>query len=92
MRCHNRKIHKAKILKGGVKRRNQAPYEVLGFRLFDKVLYEGKEYFIFGRRVSGRFDIRDLNGNKINKGSVSCKKLTMYEKRKYILIERSVAL
>ena len=91
VRCHNRQIHKAKILKGGVKRRNQAPYEVLGFRLFDKVLYQNKEYFIFGRRVGGFFDIRDLFGNKVNKGSISCKKFTLIEKRKYMLVERSVA-
>ena len=90
VRCHNRKIHKAKILKGGVKRRNQAPYVVLGFRLFDKVLYENKEYFIFGRRVSGYFDIRDLNGNKVNGGKVNHKKLILLEKRKNIITERRV--
>ena len=90
VRCHNRQIHKAKFINGGIRKRNQAPYEVLGFRLFDKVLYENKEYFIFARRVSGYFDIRDLNGNKINKGSISCKKLILLEKRKYMLIERRV--
>ncbi len=88
VRCHNRKIHKAKTLKGGIKKRNQAPYEVLGFRLFDKVLYQNKEYFIFGRRVGGYFDIRDLNGNKVNKGHVSYNKLILLERRKHIIIER----
>ena len=39
VRCHNRQIHKNTILKGGVRKRNQAEYEVKGFRLFDKVSY-----------------------------------------------------
>lgn len=47
VRCHNRQIHKCKILKGGVKKRNQAPYLVKGFRLFDKVRFKGQECFIF---------------------------------------------
>ena len=42
IRRHNRQIHKMKILKGGKKKNNQAPFEVFGFRLFDKVLYNNK--------------------------------------------------
>ena len=41
-RRHNRQIHKLTILKGGVRKRHQAPYLVHGFRLFDKVLCKGK--------------------------------------------------
>ena len=66
IRCHNRQIHKAKILKGGKKKLNQAPYIVKGFRLFDKVLYEEQECFISGRRSSGYFDLRKLDGTKIS--------------------------
>ena len=88
VRCHNRQIHKANLLKGGVKKRNQAEYLIKGFRLFDKVKYDGKEYFIFGRRTSGFFDIRDLQGNKANKGSINCKKLELLETRKCYLTER----
>lgn len=87
-RCQNRQIHKANFIKGGKKKLNQAEYVVKDFRLFDKVLYDGKEYFIFGRRKSGFFDIRDLDGNKVNKGSISCKKLKLIGIRKPILIER----
>lgn len=75
IRRHNRQIHKSKILKGGIRRRNQAEYLVKGYRLFDKVSYNGTIYFIFGRRKSGFFDIRNLNGEKVNKGSISCRKL-----------------
>ncbi len=88
VRCHNRQIHKATINKGGTKKRNQAPYVVKGFRLFDKVKYQGKEYFIFGRRSSGYFDIRTLSGEKVNNGSVSYKKLKLIEPAKLYLIER----
>ena len=87
VRCHNRQIHKNTIQKGGYRKRNQAPYEVCGFRLFDKVSYNGQKCFIFGRRSSGSFDIRLLDGTKINAG-VSYKKLELLEKRKTILTER----
>ncbi len=87
-RCQNRQIHKANILKGGKKKLNQAEYIVKEFRLFDKVRYQGKEYFIFGRRNSGFFDIRDLDGNNVNKGSISCKLLQLVNIRQTILFER----
>ena len=90
VRCHNRQIHKNTILKGGIRKRNQAPYEVKGFRLFDKVCYDNMEYFIFGRRASGFFDIRTLDGEKVNKGSISYKKLTLLEAGKHYLTERRI--
>lgn len=87
-RCHNRQIHKLTILKDGIRKRNQAPYLVKGYRLFDKVSYQNKEYFVFGRRKSGFFDIRTLSGEKVNKGSLSCKKLKFIATRTYYLTER----
>ena len=92
VRKQNRQIHKNNILKGGIKKLNQAKYKVFNFRLFDKVKFEGKEYFIFGRRNNGYFDIRDLQGNKVNKGSISYKKLKLIQERKSILIERRLAI
>lgn len=92
VRCHNRQIHKSNILKGGIKKRNQAPYIVKGYRLFDKVKYNNKEYFIFGRRSNGFFDIRNLQGEKVNKGSISYKKLKLLETRKKYLTERRTAI
>ena len=74
LRRHNRQLFKANTLKGGLRKKNQAPYLVKGFRLFDKVYYNGEECFIFGRRASGSFDIRKFNGEKVNPG-ISCKKL-----------------
>ena len=86
-RCHNRQIHKGKILKGGRKKNNQAPYLVHGFRLFDKVEYQNQECFIFGRRSSGYFDLRTLDGSKIH-NSASVKQLRLLEKSKSLLCER----
>ena len=89
VRCHNRQIHKANFLKGGKKKLNQASYIVKTFRLFDKVKYQNQECFIFGRRSSGYFDIRMLDGTKVN-NSVSYKKLELLETRKnYLKEERS---
>lgn len=73
-RRHNRQIFKVNTLKGGIRKKNQAPYLVKGFRLLDKVLYDGLECFIFGRRTSGSFDIRLFDGTKVNAG-ISYKKL-----------------
>lgn len=91
VRCHNRQIHKNTILKGGVRKRNQAPYYVKGFRLFDKVMYEGQECFIFGRRSTGRMDLRLLDGTHIN-ASVNYKKLKLIESRKNYITERRTAV
>ncbi len=88
VRKTNRQIHKAKILKGGKKKLNQAPKYVKGFQLFDKVKYDGKLYYIFGRRKSGYFDIRKLDGTKTNNGSVHYKKLNLIESRNNVLTER----
>ena len=87
IRRHNRQIHKANLLKGGRKKLNQAPYLVKGFRLFDKVLYNGIECFVFGRRASGSFDIRKLDGTKVHVG-IGYKKLVLLEKRKNFLISK----
>lgn len=88
VRCHNRQIHKNTILKGGIRKRNQAPYEVLGFRLYDKVKWKGQVCFIFGRRSTGRMDLRLLDGTKIN-ASAGYKNLRLLEMRKNYLTEFS---
>lgn len=87
VRCHNRQIHKNTILKGGIRKHNQASYDVMGFRLFDKVKWKGQNCFIFGRRSTGRMDLRLLNGTKIN-ASVGYKNLKIIEMRKNYLTEQ----
>ena len=87
VRKHNRQIHKMRFNKGGVRKRNQTPYVIFGFRLFDKVNYKGEECFIFGRRLTGSFLIKQLNGRTISAG-VTYKKLKLLVKRKTFLLER----
>ena len=86
-RKHNRQIHKANFSKGGKRKLNQTPYIVKGFRLFDKVLFNKQECFIFGRRATGYFDLRKLDGTVIHR-SASYKKLTLLEPRDTLLTER----
>lgn len=88
VRCQNRQIHKANFLKGGRKKLNQAPFLVKCFRLFDLVEYQKELYYIFGRRSNGSFDIRKLDGTKVNKGSINCKYLRLIATRKSILTEK----
>ncbi|MBR5914560.1 MAG: hypothetical protein IKZ58_09390 [Selenomonadaceae bacterium] len=78
VRKHNRQIHKLTINKGGTRKRNQSPFEIFGYRLFDKVKCKGEVGFIFGRRAS------------ISAG-ISYKKLELITKRKSYLTERSGA-
>lgn len=87
VRKHNRQIHKLKINAGGKRKLNQSPYEVYGYRLFDKVKYKDDVGFIFGRRASGSFDIRKLDGTRISAG-ISYKKLKLISKRKSYITER----
>lgn len=68
------------------RKRNQAPYEVKGFRLYDRVRWKQQDCFIFGRRATGRMDLRLLDGTKIN-ASVGYKNLRLLEMRKNIITE-----
>lgn len=89
IRRHNRQIHKFKVSKGGKRKANQAPYLVCGFRLFDKVEFNGQTCFITGRRQSGYFVLKDIDGNRIH-SSVKAKDLKLIQKRKgYLSAEKS---
>jgi N6-L-threonylcarbamoyladenine synthase len=85
VRNHNRQLHKATILKGGVRKSNQAETYVKGFRLYDKVLYNGQECFIGGRRTSGSMLLRLLDGTKVKDGA-SYKSLKLLERSSNYLI------
>jgi N6-L-threonylcarbamoyladenine synthase len=52
-------------LKGGIRKLNQAPIYVKGFRLFDAVKAKGKEWYILGRRLKGSFVLRNLQGDTL---------------------------
>lgn len=73
------------ILKGGKRKANQAEKYVKEFRLFDKVLFEGKECFIWGRRRTGIFTIKTIHGQMIKDG-ISYKRLKLFERSSNYLI------
>ena len=87
IRKHNRQIHKANYLKGHKKKLNQMPYEQLGFRLFDKVKFNNQECFITGRRSSGYFMLKTLDGTVIH-NSAKYKDLKLIQKANTFIFER----
>ena len=83
---------KDKFIKDGIKKSNQFVGDVFGFGLFDTVEYQKKRCFVFGKRKSGFLDIRSLDGEKINNGSISYKKLKLIQKNNNILTERRLPI
>lgn len=76
LRTNNRQLHKASILTGGIRKNNQAPREVHGYRLMDSVVYAERPCFVNGRRQSGYFSLSDISGHLLA-GSVSYKQLNL---------------
>lgn len=91
VRRHNRQLHKSKPSKGGKRRINQSNYVVNGFRRFDKVIYNGIECFITGKRTSGYFQLKTFDGTVVSQG-VSNKKLKLLEPIKGWLINMEAAI
>jgi len=79
----NRKLFKG--IRSHIK--NTADRFVKGFQRFDKVCYKGIKCFIFGRRRTGYFDLRKLDGTKVH-ASAKYTDLTLLERSKTLLIER----
>lgn len=76
LRRHNRKVMKSNKLKGGRWKRNQAPREIHGFRLFDNVKYNSVPAYVHGRRTTGYFVVKDAEG-KVLCNSASYKQLEL---------------
>lgn len=70
--------------------RNTAPRLIHGFQRFDKVSYGGQECFIFGRRSTGYFDLRTLDGTKVH-ASAKTTSLKLLERATTLLTERGNA-
>ena len=91
VRCHNRQIHKSTINRGGYRKLNQAPYTLFGFRLWDKVIYKKEECFVQGRRSSGYFQLKRLDGSTVTP-AVNYTKLRLVETEKHYITERRRAI
>jgi hypothetical protein len=79
-------LHKKCVPKGDYQQTKGARSEVtiptgklMGFRKFDKVLYDGKEYFIKGRMSSGYAILMDIEGKKAD-----LKPMAKFEKMKRV--------
>ena len=91
VRSNNRKLFKG--ARSHLK--NTAPRFIQGFQRYDKVLYapDGnncEECFVFGRRSSGYFDIRKLDGTKVH-ASAKAEDLVLLESTETLLTERRSA-
>ena len=86
VRRHNRKIHKAKLKRGGKRQNNQASFAVNNFRLFDKIRYMGVELFVYNRRTDGRVTVKEIDGTIIYK-CINHKRIVLLEKRSGYLIK-----
>lgn len=82
----NRKLFKG--IRSHIK--NTAPRIIKGFQRFDKVLWNGIECFIFGRRQTGYFALRKIDGAVIH-NSAKSKDCVLLESARTLLIERSAA-
>jgi len=89
VRKQNRQLHKTNPRKG-IRRESKAPGYVHDYQLFDKVEYLSRECFVFGRRTSGYFDLRTLDGEVISR-SASVRKLKLVERSSLLLCERREA-
>ena len=87
LRCHNRKLHKDTILKGGIRKENQTESLIGGFGLFDIVKYGETTCYIHGRRRSGYFDIRKPDGTKVHAG-IHYRNISLVERTNTKLIDR----
>ena len=91
LRVNNRQLHKASILKGGIRKNNQAPREVHGYRLMDSVEYAERACFVKARRQSGYFSLSDISG-KVLADSVSYKHLNLINHNNSNIMEDAVLL
>jgi N6-L-threonylcarbamoyladenine synthase len=71
--------------------RNIGPRYIKGFQRYDKVRYQEAECFVFGRRKSGYFDLRHLDGSKVH-SSAKASDLELLESASTFLQERRVAV
>lgn len=70
--------------------RNTAPRFIHGFQRYDKVRWNGAEAFIFGRRATGYFELRLLDGTKVY-ASAKSTTMTLLESASTLLTERRMA-
>ena len=66
--------------------KNTAPRFVLGFQRYDKILWNGIECFVFARRKTGYFELKQLDGTKVH-ASAKAKELKLLQSASTFLID-----
>lgn len=83
VRSNNRKLYRGD--RSHVK--NTAPRFVHCYQRYDRVRYQNTECFVFGRRSTGYFSLKMLDGTKIH-DSAKAKNLVLLESFKTMLVDR----
>lgn len=65
-RNHNRKLYKANPGKGGIYIKVQSPQYINGFKMWDKVEYNGQVCFVAGRNRKGYLRLKTIDGKMIH--------------------------
>ncbi len=91
MRANNRQLHKASIIKGGIRKNNQTPRELHGYRLMDSVVYAERSCFVKARRQTGYFSLSDLSGHVLA-DSISYKHLKLSHHNNSNIMEKAVLI
>ena len=68
-------------------KKNQSEHLVFGFARFDRVRYDGKECFVYGRRTKGYFDLRDIDGTRIH-ATAPVRKIKLIRHENSIIIKK----
>ena len=68
-------------------KKTQSAHLVFGFARFDRVRYDGKECFVYARRTSGYFDLRDIDGTRIH-ATAPVRKIKLIRHENSIIIKK----
>ena len=62
VRCHDRKLCKDNLKKGGRRQSQQGPRYIRGYQRYDICLHDGKEALVTARKSDGRVNLRYADG------------------------------
>ena len=62
VRCHNRKLCKDNLKKGGRRQNQQGPRYIRGYQRYDICLHDGKGALVAARKSDGRLNLRYADG------------------------------
>ena len=88
VRCHNRKLCKDNLKKGGRRQSQQGPRYIRGYQRYDICLHDGKEALVTARKSDGRLNLRYADGTVAK--YVSMRKTVLVEHAKTRIYTRRV--